>query len=98
MNEIHNAINPLENIKATSVLDNKRFYKKKYLLALKLYATVEIHEYVKSQPSWGAKDVLIAIVKDYDPQLPSDILLTMTQFIVQEWEKVQTTKQQVASA
>jgi hypothetical protein len=86
------------NINAPQTLDIRRFYRKKYRLALQIYAIVEINEYTKTQPTWAAKDILAAIVKDYDPQLPSDILLEMTQFILQEWEKVQLSKKHTALA
>jgi hypothetical protein len=86
------------NINVPQTLDIRRFYKKKYRLALQMYAIVDINEYAKTQPTWTAKDILAAIIKDYDPQLPSDILLEMTQFILQEWEKVQLSKKQIALA
>lgn len=86
------------NSNAPQTLDIRRFYKKKYRLALQMYAIVDINEYAKTQPTWTAKDILAAIIKDYDPQLPSDILLEMTQFILQEWEKVQLSKKQIALA
>lgn len=79
-------------VNTSSDFDNQRFYRKKYRLALKLYATLDIQAYAKTQPNWAAKDVLAAIIKDYDPQLPSNILLEMTQFILEEWEKKQSTK------
>jgi hypothetical protein len=102
MNDLQKGLKTSEvaksNINAPQMLDIRRFYKKKYRLALQIYAIVEINEYAKTQPTGTAKDILSAIVKDYDPQLPSDILLEMTQFILQEWEKIQLSKKHTALA
>ena len=102
MNDLQKESNPSNvsnpNINAPQTLDIRRFYKKKYRLALQMYAIVDINEYAKTQPTWVAKDILAAIIKDYDPQLPSNILLEMTQFILREWDKVQISKKQIAIA
>lgn len=82
MNDIQKIVHPSDitnpNINAPQLIDNRRFYRKKYRLALQMYAILDIHEYAKTKSTWSAKDVLAAIVKDYDPLLPSDILLDMT--------------------
>ena len=102
MNDINKSVSAFNisnaQLNTSSDFDNQRFYRKKYRLALKLYATLDIQAYAKTQPNWAAKDVLAAIVKDYDPQLPSNILLEMTQFILEEWEKNQMTKQDFVPA
>lgn len=77
-------------------LDNKRFYRKKYKLALQLYAKLDMVAYAQTHTEWGTKDILAEIVKDYDKNLPSDILLEMAQYIVIEWEKIQASKKELA--
>jgi hypothetical protein len=77
------------------LLDDKRFHKKKYRLALQMYAKLDIVEYAQSYPTWAAKDVLSEIVKDYDKNLPAEILLEMSHYIVTEWEKIQASKKEL---
>jgi hypothetical protein len=77
------------------VHDNRKFYRKKYKLALQLYAKLDMAAYAQTHPEWGAKDVLAEIVKDYDKDLPSEILLEMAQYIITEWEKIQATNKEL---
>jgi hypothetical protein len=77
------------------VVDHKRFYRKKYKLALQLYAKLDMVAYAQTHPEWGAKDVLAEIVKDYDKDLPSEILLEMAEYIVTEWGKIQASKKEL---
>lgn len=48
--------------------------------------------YAQTHSEWGAKDVLAEIVKDYDKDLPSKILLEMAAYIIAEWEKIRASK------
>jgi hypothetical protein len=109
--EIDNAISQFsvtrpENLKVTlmteeerakmAVLDDKRYYKKKYKLALQFGAKMQLHEFHRTNPTWGAKDVLVEILKNYNSDFPSLIVLEMAQYIVEEWETIQNPKKELA--
>lgn len=77
------------------ILSNKTFFKEKYRNALKISTQIELYKYAQSNPEWIAKDVLIAILKGYNSQLPSIILVEMAQFIVTEWETIHASKSEI---
>lgn len=78
-----------------AILSKNSFLKAKYRHALKLTTKIKVHQSAQSNPEWTAKDVLIAIMKGYNSQLPSVVLLEMAQFIVTEWETIQATKSEI---
>ena len=78
------------------LLSKKSFFKEKYRHALKISTKIDLLLLNQTHPEWTAKDVLSSLVKSYDPQLPTLILLEMTQFILAEWEILQTTKSPLA--
>jgi hypothetical protein len=90
-----NSLVLLKTEERVPVLDSKKFYRKKYKLALQLYAKLDMVAYAQKHPEWGTKDVLAEIVKDYDKDLPSDILLEMAEYIVTEWEKILASKKEL---
>ena len=75
-----------------TVLANKSFFKEKYRHALKVSTKLDLLLLSQTYPEWTTKDVLSTLIKSYDPQLPSSILLEMTQFILAEWEILQTSR------
>ncbi len=75
-----------EEIAANALLKNS-FFKEKYRKSLKTLTKVEMRQLQKVHPEWQLKDVLSALFNDFNPELPSSILLEMTQFIIVEWEK-----------
>ena len=79
-----------------TLLAKKSFFKEKYRHALKVSTKIDLLLLNQTYPEWTAKDVLSSLVKSYDPQLPTLILLEMTQFILAEWEILQTTKSPLA--
>ena len=83
-----------ESVQAT-ILSKNSFFKEKYRHALKLTTKIKVYQSSQTNPEWSAKDVLIAIMKGYNSQLPSAILLEMAQFIVSEWETIQATKNDI---
>ena len=78
-----------------AILSKNSFLKEKYRHALKLTTKIKVYQSAQTNPEWSAKDVLVAIMKGYNSQLPSVILLEMAQFIVTEWETIQATKSEV---
>jgi hypothetical protein len=70
-----------------ATLSQKSFFKEKYRHGLKILTQMDMEKYLQEHPDWRLKDVLAAILKNYNPELPAIILLEMTQFIIAEWEK-----------
>ncbi len=82
----------------SDLLSEKSFFKARYRLALKLTTQLKIEEYAKTQPDWTSKDVLMAILKGYNAQLPSAIMLEMTQLIVHEWDTILANRDELVYA
>lgn len=76
-----------EELLQMAVLSQKSFFKEKYRHGLKVLTLMDIHRLQQDHPDWRLKDVLAAILKNYNPELPAVILLEMSQFIIAEWEK-----------
>jgi hypothetical protein len=85
-----------EQEKQSAMLSQQILLKDKYRQSLKMVTQMDIQELAKVHPDWCTKDVLVYIVKDYNPDLPSQILIEMTEFITSEWDKIKT-KQFVAA-
>lgn len=75
-----------EMMKTNTVLKNS-FFKDKYRNSLKTLTKSEMKRLEKQYPEWHLKDILIAILKDYNSELPTSIWLEMTQYIISEWER-----------
>ena len=75
-----------------AIIAQKSLYKDKYRHALKSLSKLKIHEYYETNPNWSAKDILLNVMKEYNPNLPSIVLIEMTQFILNEWESIQASK------
>jgi hypothetical protein len=82
--------------KQSAIISQQILLKDKYRQALKTITKMEIQNLAKEHPDWCTKDVLVYIVKDYNPELPSQILIEMTQFITNEWDIVKTKQLAVA--
>jgi hypothetical protein len=76
-----------EELQQMATLSQKSFFKEKYRHGLKILTQMDIERHILEHPEWQLKDVLAAILKNYNPELPAIILLEMTQFIITEWEK-----------
>jgi hypothetical protein len=74
-----------ESIQTDHILKNA-FFKEKYRKGLKTLAKLEMQSLQKQHPNWHLNDVLSAILKDCNPELPPTILLELTQSIISEWE------------
>jgi hypothetical protein len=74
----------------SKIMSKKAFFKDKYRRSLEIATKIEIQKLAKQHPDWSTKDVLVYIIKDYSPELPSQILVEMTQFITNEWDIVKT--------
>ncbi len=75
-----------EEIRIKAILKNSLF-KEKYRNSLKSLTKVKMRSLNMQHPEWQLKDVLITVIKDYNPELPTPILLEMIQFIAAEWEQ-----------
>lgn len=75
------------DILETAAFSQTAFFREKYRRGLKTLTKYEMRQFRKEHPDGQLKDVLVALIKDYNPELPPSILLEMTQFIVAEWER-----------
>jgi hypothetical protein len=72
------------------------FRHRKNLLALQDLTAIKIAKHQLEHPNWGLKDLLAEVIKGFPSEMPSDVLLQMTQFIVSQWEKTESPRRQVA--
>jgi hypothetical protein len=79
----------------TDIITKNPSYGKKYREALKISVKLDVQEFAQVQPEANAKDVLVAILKDYDPDIPSPILLEMAKVILADWAAFQTVKNEL---
>jgi hypothetical protein len=75
------------DILESTTFSKNAFFKEKYKKSLKTLTKYEMRQFIKQHPDGQLKDVLAALIKDYNPELPPSILLEMTQFIISEWER-----------
>lgn len=75
------------DILETAAFSQTAFFKEKYRRGLKTLTKYEMRQFRKEHPDAQLNEVLAALVKDYNPELPPSILLEMTQFIISEWER-----------
>jgi hypothetical protein len=78
-----------EEIAEKSKSTQNPFFKKKLHIALKVATEMSVHKLADEHPDWHAKDVLAEIIKGYNPEIPSVLLLEMAQLILDKWEKIQ---------
>jgi hypothetical protein len=81
-----------------AIIAQKSLYKEKYRHALKSLSKMKIYEYYGTNPDWSAKDILLNVMKEYNPNLPSVVLIEMTQFILNEWESIKSSKKELILA
>lgn len=65
------------------------FRRRKNLLALQDLTSVNLLRLKAENPSWELKDVMAEIIKNYPPEMPTDILQQMTNHIFSEWEALE---------
>jgi hypothetical protein len=85
-----------EQEKQSAIISQQILLKDKYRQSLKTVTKLVIQNLAKEHPDWCTKDVLVYIIKDYNPELPSQILIEMTQFITNEWDIVKSKQLVVA--
>jgi hypothetical protein len=73
----------------------KSFRKEKFRRGLKSYSQTRVYEFYKTNPEWGAKDILINVMMGYNPDLPSDVVLEIAQYILQQWELLKASKKEL---
>jgi hypothetical protein len=88
---------PEEEARVDEITKNS-FYRPKYLSGLKFLTQYDVREYHETHPEAPAKDVLSEMMKTYNPDLPSDILLDMAKVILEEWESLKTSKKELVLA
>jgi D-alanyl-D-alanine dipeptidase len=76
----------------TAYITRNSYHKEKFRKSLKLYTRMKIQAFAGTHPELNAKDLLVEIIKCYNPKLPPVVLLEMTQYILEEWEKIQAKK------
>ena len=99
-NIIHNQYKKMTDEECTqmAIVAQKSLLKDKYRHALKSLSKMKIYEYYETNPDWSAKDILLNVMKEYNPNLPSVVLLEMTQFILNEWETIKSSKNEMVLA
>lgn len=88
MTEAEKTKNPLD--------PDKSFRKEKFRRALKSHSQTRVYEFYKTNPEWGAKDILINVMMGYNPDLPSDVVLEIAEYILQQWDILQASKKEMA--
>jgi len=78
---------PEEELRHTEILRKKSFEKEKYQKSLRTITRFKMKELRESHPDWHLNEIIAAIFIDYNPEIPPHLLLKMTSFIVEEWEK-----------
>jgi hypothetical protein len=73
----------------TAIITRNSYLKDKFRQSLKSFTRRKIYECVNMHAEWTAKEVLVDIMQCYNPKLPPIVLLEMTQYILEEWEKIQ---------
>ncbi len=83
------AMRPLAEdlIKTSAEVQRQALLTEKYRKGLKFLTRLKIKKLHKTHPEWHLNDLLAAVVKGYNPELPAVVMLEMTQFIIEEWEK-----------
>jgi hypothetical protein len=81
-----------------AIITRNSYLKEKFRMSLKFYTRRKIQEYAAIHAEWRAKEVLVDIMKGYNPELPPVVLLEMTQYILEEWEKIQARKNELVLA
>lgn len=82
----------------TDIITSNPSYTKKYSEALKASVKLDVQEFAQVQPNASAKEVLMTVLKDYETDIPSPILLEMAKIILADWAVFQTSKQQLMPA
>lgn len=78
-----------------SHITRNSYLKEKFRLSLKSLTKRLIQERATIHSEWTAQEVLVDIMKGYNPKLPPVVLLEMTQFILEEWEKIHVSKNEI---
>jgi hypothetical protein len=73
----------------TAIITRNSYLKEQFRHSLKFFTRRKIYECVNLHSEWTAKEVLVDIMQCYNPKLPPVVLLEMTQYILEEWEKIQ---------
>lgn len=84
----HRYMTEEEKIRVDIITKNS-FRKEKFRYALKSHSQTKVYEFYKTNPEWGAKDILINVMKGFNPDLPSDVVLEIAQYILHQWETIQ---------
>ena len=79
-----------------AIVTKNSFLKEKYRHALEAFTKIEILQLFQTNPTWAAKEALIAILKGYDTELAPSLVLEMAHFVMGEWEVLQVTKNELA--
>ncbi len=76
----------------------KSYRKEKFRRGLKSHSQSRVYEFYKTNPEWGAKDILLNVMEGYNPELPADVVLEIAEYIIMEWEKIKASKKELVLA
>lgn len=79
----------------TDIIVENPSYIRKYREALKVSVKLDVQEFAQIQPYATAKEVLLTVLKDYDTDIPSSILLEMSKVILTDWAAFQVSKKEL---
>ena len=85
---LYEAVRHLENMSAEDI------FPKKYAAGIEHVAIQNTYKYFEHNPNMPLKEVVAAILANLKPNLSSELLLNVTQTIIQKWEKLAKTAHQ----
>lgn len=88
MTEEEKAKNPIDPVKS--------FRKEKFRRGLKSHSQTRVYQFYKTNPEWGAKDILINVMRGYNPDLPSDVVLEIARYILEQWDIIKASNKELA--
>ena len=78
----------VEELEKAKALKEKSWYKEKYLNSLKTVTRTRLKKQIREFPERELKDHLSLLLGKMPAEAPSKLLLLVTKFIIEEWEKM----------
>lgn len=73
----------------SKALRDKSWFKEKYLNSLRTVTRTRMEKLLREQAGYAFKDLLSDLLGEMPPEAPPQLLLIMTRFIIEEWEKTE---------
>ena len=77
-------------LRLAQALREKSWFKEKYLNSLRTATLTHMKKWLREQPGIAFKDLLASLLGEMPPEAPPQLLLIMTRFIIEEWDKTET--------